>query len=113
MGDGIMRDCVRDRYFGRVYEDVHATYQDWLSGDASCADPEWGETFADWVESVRYWEGREGFTTEAMRERVTFHDGCPRVHAVIVALWFAEADRLAAADADGTGGSCVPGRVAQ
>lgn len=102
-----MRESVAARYFGAVHEDVHATYQDWLSGDITCADD--GETFGEWLEGVREWESREGFTTDHVRERVTFRHGLPRVHSVVVALWFAEADRLAAADADGTGGSCCPG----
>jgi hypothetical protein len=93
-GSGVIAGMVAD-----AVADARETYQDWLSGDVTCADN--GETFGAWLDGVRYWEEREGFTTEHVAERGLggLGWGChPRLTRFAVTAWFAEADRIAAAD---------------
>jgi hypothetical protein len=90
-GTGVIAGLVAD-----AVADARETHGDWLSGDVTCADN--GETFGDWLDGVRHWEEREGFTSEHVADATDARQNHPRLTRLAVAAWFAEADRIAAAD---------------
>lgn len=79
-----------------VVADVRDQFVSFLAGThetAQCYDD--GYTWAEFVEDCRYWEGREGATSEYVADRVCDVGLRRRLTGRLVAVWFAEAARLA------------------